>query len=170
MPLEGDRLLLNGASAGPLCGAVIVQGLPTEMYCVKGGATEYIHDWKFICGRMTRSERRAIDQQGETEAEASGDELGAPFFFWPSAKCVYVLTPPVAGGGMACGYHTPSGMAPLGGGLPRQYIPADAAGGLCIGRSHADRQGLGELQSPTSGTGYIPVHCLLLLSWLKNEG
>lgn len=169
MPLEGDRLLLNGASAGPFCGAVIVQGFPTEMYCVKGGATEYIHDWKFICGRMTRSERRAIDQQGETEAGASGDELGAPFFFGPllsvytySHRQLLVAVWPTA-------IIRPLGAAPLGG-LPRQYIPADAAGGLCIGRSHADRQGLGGLQSPTSGTGYIPVHCLLLLSWLKNEG
>lgn len=115
MPLEGDRLLLNGASAGPFCGAVIAQGFPTEMYCVKGGATEYIHDWKFICGRMTRSERRAIDQQGETEAGASGDELGAPFFFGPllsvytySHRQLLVAVWPAA-------IIRPLGAAPLGG-------------------------------------------------------
>ncbi len=57
----------------------------------------------------------------------------------------------------------PPGAAPPGG-LPCQYIPADANGGLCIGRSRADHWGLGGHRPPTSGTGYIPVHYLLLLS------
>ena len=63
----------------------------------------------------------------------------------------------------------PPGAAPPGG-LPCQYIPADANGGLCIGRSHVDHRGLGGFQPPASGTGYIPAHCLLLLSTPINEG
>ena len=64
----------------------------------------------------------------------------------------------------------PPGAAPLVQFFPAQYIPADANGGLCIGRSRADHRGLGGLRPPTSGTGYIPVHCLLLLSTPINEG
>ena len=59
----------------------------------------------------------------------------------------------------------PPGAAPPGLSFPAQYIPADANGGLCIGRSCADALGgLGGHWPPTSGTGYIPVHCLLLPS------
>ena len=57
----------------------------------------------------------------------------------------------------------PPGAAPPGV-LPCQYILADADGGLCIGRSRADHWGLGGHRPPTSGTRYIPVHYLLLLS------
>ena len=38
------------------------------------------------------------------------------------------------------GSRAPSGGGSAGG-LPCQYIPADANGGLCIGRSHADHRG-----------------------------
>ena len=54
--------------------------------------------------------------------------------------------------------------------LPCRYIPADANSGLCIGRSRAGHRGLGGRRPPTSGTGYIPVHCLLLLSTPIKEG
>ena len=37
----------------------------------------------------------------------------------------------------------PPGAAPLGVPFPCRYIPADANSGLCIGRSRADRRGLG---------------------------
>ena len=41
---------------------------------------------------------------------------------------------------MVCGHRAPSGGCSAGG-LPCQYIPADANGGLCIGRSCADALG-----------------------------
>ena len=63
----------------------------------------------------------------------------------------------------------PPGAAPPGV-LPCQYILADADGGLCIGRSRADHWGLGGHRPPTSCTGYIPVHCLPLLSASINKG
>ena len=64
----------------------------------------------------------------------------------------------------------PPGAAPLVQFFPAQYIPADANGGLCIGRSCADHRGLGGHRPPTSCAGYIPVHCLPLLPVPINEG
>ena len=43
---------------------------------------------------------------------------------------------------MACGHRAPSGVAPPEGAFPAD-IPADANGGLCIGRSCADHRGWG---------------------------
>ena len=103
----------------------------------------------------------AIDQQKGTEAGASGDDLGAPFSL--SALCEeHTYSPPARGQRWYCltAAVRPPGAAPLVQFFPAQYIPANANGGLCIGRSHADHRGLGGLQPPTSGTGYIPVHCL----------
>ena len=48
---------------------------------------------------------------------------------------------PGAGGGTACGSRAPSGGGSAGVVLPCPVIPADANGGLCIGRSCADTLG-----------------------------
>lgn len=109
-----------------------------------------------------------IDQQEETEAGASRDDLGAPFSLSALCEESTYSPPPLAGGGMACGYRAPSGVAPPGA-FPAG-IPADANRGLCIGRSCADHRGLGGLRPPTSGIGYTPMHCLPLLSAPINEG
>ena len=90
---------------------------------------------------MTQSEKAVIDQQEKTEAGASGNDLGAPFSLWAPAKGALTHHQPVAGGGTACGSRAPSGAAPPGLSFPAQYIPADANGGLCIGRSCADALG-----------------------------
>ena len=48
--------------------------------------------------------------------------------------------------------------------LPSMDRPADANGGLCVGQSCADALEAWGPRPPTSGTGYIPVHFLPLLS------
>ena len=65
----------------------------------------------------------------------------------------------------------PPGAVPAGRPFPCPVWdrPADANGGLCIGRSCADHWGLGDHRPPTSCAGYIPGHCLLLLSTPKND-
>ena len=113
---------------------------------------------------MTQSEKAVIDQQEKTEAGASGNDLGAPFSLWAPAKGARTHHQPGAGGGTACGSRAPSGGGSAGVVLPCPVISADANGGLCIGRSCADALGLGGHRPPTSGTEYIPVHCLLLPS------
>ena len=112
------------------------------MYCVKGDFTTQIHiDWRFVCGRMTQSEKAVIDQQEKTEAGASGNDLGAPFSLWAPTKGALTHHQPGAGGGTACGSRAPSGGGSAGVVLPCPVIPADANGGLCIGRSCADALG-----------------------------
>ena len=64
----------------------------------------------------------------------------------------------------------PPGAAPLGVPFPCRYIPADANSGLCIGRSRAGHRGLGGHRPPTSGTGYIPGHCLLVQCSQREAG
>ena len=66
--------------------------------------------------------------------------------------------------------RSPRGGPPGVPSLPSMDRPADATSGLCIGRSRAGHRGLGGRRPPTSGTGYIPVHCLLLLSTPIKEG
>ena len=89
------------------------------MYCVKGDFTTQIHiDWRFVCGRMTQSEKAVIDQQEKTEAGASGNDLGAPFSLWAPAKGALTHHQPGAGGGTACGSRAPSGGGSAGVVLP----------------------------------------------------
>ena len=90
---------------------------------------------------MTQSEKAVIDQQEKTEAGASGNDLGAPFSLWAPAKGALTHHQPGAGGGTACGSRAPSGGGSAGVVLPCPVIPADANGGLCIGRSCADALG-----------------------------
>ena len=72
-----------------------------------------------------------IDQQEGTETGASGDDLGAPLSLPAKGRWWYCLTAAV---------RSP-GAAPPGVSIPCRYIPADANGGLCIGRSCADALG-----------------------------
>ena len=68
------------------------------------------------------------------------------------------------------GSRAPSGGGSAGGDFPCRYIPADANGGLCIGRSCADHREAWGPRPPTSGTGYIPVHCLQQLRQSPKRG
>ena len=111
-----------------------------------------------------------IDQQERAEAGASGDGLGAPFSLSAFSKSAFTHHPQMGGGtsfGNCAFYERGSPGVPS---LPSMDRPADAIDGLCIGRSCADARGLGGLWSPTSCAGYIPVHCLLLLSKLMSKG
>ena len=94
-----------------------------------------------------------IDQQKGTEAGVPGDDLGAPFSLPALSKNALTRRRP-----------RPAVVLPrlCRGASPAGIYPADANGGSCIGRSRADHRGLGDFQPPTSGTGYIPVHCLPL--------
>ena len=107
-----------------------------------------------------------IDQQEETERERPGMTWALRSLYRPSAKSA-LTHHQQAGGGMACGHRAPSGGNRGRDGsaisFPLPVYTADANGGLCIGRSRVDHWGLGGLRPPTSGTGYIPVHCLPLL-------
>jgi len=106
-----------------------------------------------------------IDQQERTEAGASGDDLGAPFSLPVLSKSALthhlprpaVVLPPAVVRSPRVG---PPGV-PF---LPSMDRSEDATGGLCIGWSRADHRGLGGRRPPTSCSGYIPGHCLLLLS------
>ena len=98
---------------------------------------------------MTQSEKAVIDQQEKTEAGASGNDLGAPFSLWAPAKGA-LTHHQQAGGGTACGSRAPSGGGSAGVVLPCLVIPADANGGLCIGRSCADALGAWGHRPPTS--------------------
>ena len=105
--------------------------------------------------------RAVIDQQEGTEGGASGDDLGAPFSLSaPSEERTY-SPPPLAGGGMACGHRAPfGGGSPPGVSFPCRYIPADANGGLCIGRSRADHRGLGAVGYQQAAPGiYRCIAC-----------
>ena len=120
---------------------------------------------------MTQSEKAVIDQQEKTEAGASGNDLGAPFSLWAPAKGALTHHQPGAGGGTACGSRAPSGGGSAGVVLPCPVIPADTNGGLCIGRSCADALGgLGAIGHQQASAGYIPAHCLLLLSAPTSKG
>ena len=108
-----------------------------------------------------------IYQQEGTEAGASGDDLGAPFslpvLFTHHLPRPAVVLPPAVVRSPRVG---PPGV-PF---LPSMDRSEDATGGLCIGWSRADHRGLGGRRPPTSCSGYIPGHCLLLLSLPINEG
>ena len=91
---------------------------------------------------MTQAEKAVIDQQ---EGTKGGSVRGWPgrsvLFVGPLLKAhllttirwLVVVLPTAA----VC----PPGAAPLVQFFPAQYIPADANGGLCIGRSYADALG-----------------------------
>ena len=68
---------------------------------------------------------------------------------------------PGAGGGTACGSRAPSGSGSAGVVLPCPVIPADANGGLCIGRSCADALGgLGTISHQQAAPGiYRCIAC-----------
>ena len=133
------------------------------MYCVKGGSPPFTH-WRTVHlwqndrgwkgGDRPAGENRSGSVRGMTWALRSPCRLSRRAHLlttrklvvvWPSA----IVRPP--GFGSAISFLLP-------------VYTADANGGLCIGRSRADHRGLGGLRPPTSGTGYIPAHCLLLLS------
>ena len=59
----------------------------------------------------------------------------------PSAKSALTHHLPRRDGGTACGSRAPFGGGSARGVLLCQYIPADANGGLCIGRSCSDALG-----------------------------
>ena len=122
-----------------------------------------LHGWRFICGKMTQAGKAVIDQQEGAEVGAFGDDLGAPFSFAGPLRRAHLLTTRKLVVVWPAAIVRPPGAAPLGVPFPCRYIPADANSGLCIGRSRAGHRGLGGHRPPTSGTGYIPVHCLQLL-------
>ena len=82
-----------------------------------------------------------IYQQEGTEAGASGDDLGAPFSLPVLSKSA-LTHHPQASGGTACGSRAlDQGDPPSVPSLPSMDRPADANGGLCIGRSFTDAPG-----------------------------
>ena len=89
---------------------------------------------------MTQAGKAVIDQQEGSEAGASGNDLGAPFSL--PALCEERTYSPTASWWW---YGLRPSCALRGrlrrGVLPCRYIPADANGGLCIGRSCADALG-----------------------------
>ena len=83
-----------------------------------------------------------IYQQEGTEAGASGDDLGAPFSLPVLSKSA-LTHHPQASGGTACGSRAfDQGDPPSVPSLPSMDRPADATGGLCIGRGCADAPGV----------------------------
>ena len=83
-----------------------------------------------------------IYQQEGTEAGASGDDLGAPFSLPVLSKSA-LTHHPQASGGTACGSRAfDQGDPPSVPSLPSMDRPADANGGLCIGRGCADAPGV----------------------------
>ena len=64
---------------------------------------------------MTQAGKAVIDQQEETDAGASGDDLGAPFSLSVLCEERIYSPPPLTGGGMVCGHHAlrGTGAAPL---------------------------------------------------------
>ena len=104
---------------------------------------------------MTQAGKAVIDQQEGTEAGASGVTQALRSLCRPSAKST-LIHHQQADGGMACGHRAPSG-----GRLRRRvllywYILADANGGLCIGRSHADHRGLGAFSHQRAAQSIYP--------------
>ena len=90
---------------------------------------------------MTQAGKAVIDQQEGTEAGASGDDLGAPFSLPVLSKSA-LTHHPQASGGTACGSRAfDQGDPPSVPSLPSMDRPADANGGLCIGRSFTDAPG-----------------------------
>ena len=79
-----------------------------------------------------------LDQQERTEAGASRDDLDAPFSLLVLSKSAPARHPQV-GGGTACGSCALSEGRPAMRSFPASMDrPADAAGGLCIGRNYTD--------------------------------
>ena len=111
-----------------------------------------------------------IDSQGGPERERLG-MTWTLFLFISPGKGALTHHPPLAGGGMAL---RPPGDGGWGGSAvsfpPAPVYTADANGGLGIGRRCFDILGLGRRQPPTSCAGYIPRHCLLLLSTSVKKG
>ena len=90
---------------------------------------------------MAQDGGMVIYQQEGTEAGASGDDLGAPFSLPVLSKSA-LTHHPQASGGTACGSRAfDQGDPPSVPSLPSMDRPADATGGLCIGRSCADALG-----------------------------
>ena len=113
---------------------------------------------------MTQAGKAVIDQQEGSEAGASGNDLGAPFSlpalcegrtYSPTASWWwYGLRPSCAlRGRLRWGYPSPAGIYQQ---TPTAACASDAAAPIT--------GGLGGLRPPTSCTGYIPAHCLPLLS------
>ena len=123
---------------------------------------------RFICGKMTQARGTAIYQQEGAEAGASGDDLGAPLSL--SALSKSALTHHLqAGGGTACGSRALSeGDQPGVPSLPGDR-PADATGGLGIGRSCADALGAWGPWATNKLRRVYTGYCLPLLSAPINE-
>ena len=83
-----------------------------------------------------------IDQQKRTEAGASGDDLGAPFSLPTLSKSALTHHPQAGGGTASAVVRSPRGGPPGVPSLPSMDRPADATGGLCIGRGCADAPGV----------------------------
>ena len=90
-----------------------------------------VHLWQNGTGRKDGDRPAGEDQR----RERPGD-LGALFLC--KAKGALTHHQPIAGGGTAYGSRAPSGGGSAGGCPSLPSIPADANGGLCIGRSCAD--------------------------------
>lgn len=80
-----------------------------------------------------------IDQQ--EKIRDGGVQETWTLFSYARPKGALTYHQPIAGGGTAYGSRAPSGAAPPGLSFPAQYIPADANGGLCIGRNCTDALG-----------------------------
>ena len=120
---------------------------------------------------MTQAGKAVIDQQEGTEAGASGDGLGAPISL--SALCEERTYSPPASGRWYCLRQS----CALRGAARRTSLPCPVWTGqqtppaVCASGGAAPMHwGLGGHRSPTSYAGYIPGHCLLLLSTPIKEG
>ena len=119
-------------------------------------------DWRFVCGKMTQSEKAVIDQRERNGAGASG-EPGCSFPI-PS-RMAHLLTTSrwLAVVLLAAAMHPP-GAAPPGAVLLCPVYTSRRQRRL-VHRTQLRRctGGLGGHWPPTSRLGYIPRHCLLLL-------
>ena len=105
-----------------------------------------------------------IDQQEGTEAGASGDDLGAPFSLFALSKSALTHHPQVAVALPAAVVRSPREVRRASLPCPvwtgQQTPPAACASG---GAAPMHRE-FGGRRPPTSCAGYIPGHCLPLLS------
>ena len=90
---------------------------------------------------MTQAGKTVIDQQERAEGGAPGDDLGAPFSFGPLRRAHLLITGQGPAVVLPDGSRAPSGGGSAGVSSPAGIIPANANGGLCIGRSRADAAG-----------------------------
>ena len=114
---------------------------------------------------MTQAGKAVINQQEGTEAGASGDDLGAPFSL--SALCEErTYSPPARGRWLYCltAAMRPPGAAPPGASCPAGIYQQTPTAACASGGAAPMHWGLGGHRPPISCAGYIPGHCLLLLS------